>query len=135
MNFKTTSMHNAMKKDASKADGGAVICCNGDCNQGRACPVRLGLAAVPATRGSLLERISNSSRARRAAHQAAQAVVRYCPECGHVGDVSKEHRNCCPDGSSAFMVPEKYAQELRAGFKALLAAAVTQAALAAHKGE
>lgn len=28
-------MHNAMKTEA-------VICCNGDCNQGRTCPIRLG---------------------------------------------------------------------------------------------
>lgn len=52
---------------------------------------------------------------------AAQTLVRYCPECGHVGEVGKDHHDCCPDGSAAFMVPEKYAQDLRAGFKALLA--------------
>ncbi len=57
-----------------------------------------------------------------------QLHTRYCPECSHVGDVSEGHRDCCPDGSSAFMVPAKYAQELRAGFKALLATSPEQAA-------
>lgn len=49
-----------------------------------------------------------------------QLSTRYCPECGHVGKVGAGHRDCCPDGSAAFMVPEKYAQELRAGFKLML---------------
>ena len=57
-----------------------------------------------------------------------QLHTRYCPECGHVGDVGPEHRDCCPDGSSALMAPTKYAQELRAGLKALLATSPAQAA-------
>ena len=54
--------------------------------------------------------------------QEKTKLTRYCPECGHVGDVNAKHINCCPDGSAAFSVPEKYAQELRNGFMALIAA-------------
>ena len=54
------------------------------------------------------------------AEPAENNLTRFCPECGHVGEVSNMHRDCCPDGSHAFMVPAKYAHELRDGFKALL---------------
>lgn len=57
-----------------------------------------------------------------------QLHTHYCPECSHVGDVSEGNRDCCPDGSSALMAPTKYAQELRAGLKALLATSPAQAA-------
>ena len=48
----------------------------------------------------------------------ATTRTRFCPECGHVGEVSADHRDCCPDGSHAFMVPAKWAQDLRAVFLA-----------------
>lgn len=35
-------MHNAMKIKATKLNNTATECCNGDCNQGRTCPIRLG---------------------------------------------------------------------------------------------
>ena len=35
-------MRNAMKTEAKKQNIAAVVCCNGDCNQGRTCPIRLG---------------------------------------------------------------------------------------------
>lgn len=53
----------------------------------------------------------------------AAPQTRFCPECGHVGEVGAGHRDCCPDGSAAFMVPEKHAHDLRAGFIARLSAA------------
>lgn len=48
--------------------------------------------------------------------EGAQGLVRYCPECGHVGAVSMEARDCCPDGSRARMVPLKAAEQARVGF-------------------
>jgi hypothetical protein len=46
--------------------------------------------------------------------------VRYCFECGHVGEVGKEHRDCCPDGSHAVYVPQEVAEQARIGFRAQL---------------
>lgn len=47
-----------------------------------------------------------------------EPMSRFCPECGHVGEVGAGHSDCCPDGSHAFMVPARWANELREGFKA-----------------
>jgi hypothetical protein len=44
-------MRNAMKTKA-------VICCNGDCNQGRTCPVRLAQVAAPTVKVKLPEGIT-----------------------------------------------------------------------------
>lgn len=35
----------------------------------------------------------------------SEPMVRFCPGCGHVGSVATDFRDCCPDGSSARMIP------------------------------
>lgn len=47
--------------------------------------------------------------------------VRYCPECGHLGEVRKSAFDCCPT-SRPFLVPEAIAEQARVGFLAKLAA-------------
>ena len=47
--------------------------------------------------------------------------VRYCPECGLIGDFSKDKRGCCPDGIMAVRVPPNVAIQAHAGFQAALA--------------
>ena len=37
-------------------------------------------------------------------------LVRYCPECGHIGDVGAPAINCCPDAFPLF-VPIVVAQQ------------------------
>lgn len=44
--------------------------------------------------------------------------VRFCPECGHLGDVPKSARDCCPDGSHAAYMPVKTAEKCRRLFVA-----------------
>lgn len=44
-------------------------------------------------------------------------LVRYCHECGSIGDVPAGKRDCCPDGSHAVLVPEKVADQARTGFE------------------
>lgn len=51
----------------------------------------------------------------------AEELVRYCPECGHIGDVGTEHRDCCPDGSHARRVPKKFAEMCQATFRMAIA--------------
>jgi hypothetical protein len=46
--------------------------------------------------------------------------VRYCPECGSVGPVPKDKRDCCPDGNRAVTVPPEVAEQARAGFQLAL---------------
>lgn len=53
-------------------------------------------------------------------------LVRYCHECGSVGPVKKDARDCCPDGSHAVMVPAEVAQQARVGFLARLLAHETR---------
>jgi hypothetical protein len=43
-------------------------------------------------------------------------LVRYCPECGSVGEVGHGFINCCPDGNRAVCVPEIVAKQAAAGF-------------------
>lgn len=44
-------------------------------------------------------------------------LVRYCPGCGSVGDIPSSFRDCCPDGSMAFMVPENFANQCHRTFQ------------------
>lgn len=37
-------------------------------------------------------------------------LVRYCPECDHIGEVPNGARDCCPDGSHAYRVPVEFAR-------------------------
>lgn len=52
-------------------------------------------------------------------------LVRFCPECGRLGDVPEGAIDCCPDGSHAAYMPEKTAEKCAALFRdAQLAARV-----------
>ncbi|CUI42259.1 hypothetical protein [Achromobacter xylosoxidans] len=47
---------------------------------------------------------------------AEEALTRFCPECGLVGDVASGYRSCCPDGGSARMIPVSMAKKCRDNF-------------------
>lgn len=44
--------------------------------------------------------------------------VKYCPQCGHIGDVESPARGCCPDQEPELVTPE-LAKQAKAGFKFL----------------
>lgn len=44
-----------------------------------------------------------TSTAKKAA--PPEGMVRYCPDCGSIGEVPAGARDCCPDGSHAIYVP------------------------------
>jgi len=46
----------------------------------------------------------------------AETMVRYCPECGTIGDVPAPARDCSPDGGHARMLPLKFAELCRGAF-------------------
>ena len=47
-----------------------------------------------------------------------EPLVRFCPSCSLIGPVDyQKHRDCCPDGSDARMVPVKFAQQCRDTFQ------------------
>lgn len=48
-------------------------------------------------------------------------LVRYCFECGGVGEVPKVAQPCCQDHRRAFYIPAELAEQARAGFKLTLA--------------
>lgn len=39
-----------------------------------------------------------------------EPLIRFCPECGHLGDIDSGFKDCCPDGSHARRVPTKFAE-------------------------
>lgn len=51
------------------------------------------------------------------ARTTTRPLVRYCLECGCVGEVPKTALACCPDYSKAVYVPAELAEQARAGLK------------------
>jgi hypothetical protein len=48
--------------------------------------------------------------------EPSEELIRFCPDCGHLGDVPKTARDCCPDGQHARMVPSNFAMSCHATF-------------------
>ena len=48
---------------------------------------------------------------------SAEPLIRFCPSCGHLGDVSPPHLACCPDHGDARMVPTKFARQCQRLFR------------------
>jgi|GEM_PF-2949113 len=57
----------------------------------------------------------------RAAQSGQRAVsepmVRFCPQCGLIGEPGEQYRDCCPDGSHARVVPKKFAEDCQQLFR------------------
>ncbi|MFL9899030.1 hypothetical protein PQR71_12850 [Paraburkholderia fungorum] len=53
------------------------------------------------------------------APQPAQTeeMIRFCPECGCLGDIPAGYEACCPDSSHARVVPKRFAELCRETFK------------------
>ncbi|WP_010089542.1 hypothetical protein [Burkholderia ubonensis] len=41
---------------------------------------------------------------------ATEEMIRFCPECGRLGDIPAGYEACCPDSSSARIVPKRFAE-------------------------
>ncbi|KVT77918.1 hypothetical protein WK58_09690 [Burkholderia ubonensis] len=39
-----------------------------------------------------------------------EEMIRFCPECGCLGDIAAGYEACCPDSSSARIVPKRFAE-------------------------
>lgn len=68
--------------------------------------------------GALVDRIDELEAAARAPllTERAEPAVRYCYECGHIGEVDyTKHRDCCPDGNHARYVHPKIAEQAQCG--------------------
>ena len=63
----------------------------------------------------------------------AEELARFCPACGHVGDVGSAFRDCCPDGNEARRIPKRLANKCSELFKAALSTMLTPAAPAQDK--
>jgi hypothetical protein len=48
---------------------------------------------------------------------STEEMVRFCPHCASIGEIGKEYRDCCPDGSAARHIPRKVAEVCRDTFK------------------
>ncbi len=47
-------------------------------------------------------------------------LVRYCPNCGSIGEVESKWRDCCPDGNEARQIPKDLATKLQCHFNVLI---------------
>ncbi|WP_258179018.1 hypothetical protein [Burkholderia multivorans] len=45
-----------------------------------------------------------------AAAAPAEEMIRFCPECGRLGDIPAGYEACCPDWSQARIVPKRFAE-------------------------
>lgn len=72
--------------------------------------------------GAQAPAVKDTINALRAALAATTNAVRFCPECGHLGEVKAGARDCCPDGGHAAYMPVKTAERCRELFRAALAA-------------
>lgn len=63
---------------------------------------------------------------------SAEPMARFCPQCGLVGEVGDGYRDCCPDGSSARIVPKKFAEQCRDLFRMAVDGIAQQATPAAN---
>ncbi|KWI27913.1 hypothetical protein WM04_22840 [Burkholderia ubonensis] len=46
-----------------------------------------------------------------------EEMIRFCPECGCLGDIPAGYEACCPDSSSARIVPKRFAELCAETFK------------------
>lgn len=97
------------------SDDQAIVNLAVKCGVARSTNVNLNLAVLRFA-GQLLARYGQP-----AANPYNETLVRFCPECGSLGDVPAPHLTCCPDGSHARLVPEKFAQLCHALFKDAIA--------------
>ncbi|KVC58932.1 hypothetical protein WT10_10490 [Burkholderia stagnalis] len=48
---------------------------------------------------------------------STEEMIRFCPECGCLGDIAAGYEACCPDSSSARIVPKRFAELCAETFK------------------
>ncbi|WP_249172064.1 hypothetical protein [Burkholderia vietnamiensis] len=51
------------------------------------------------------------------APRQTEEMIRFCPECGHLGDITAGYEACCPDWSQARVVPKRFAELCAETFK------------------
>jgi hypothetical protein len=67
---------------------------------------------------TLAERFATRAALERAVQPApTEEMIRFCPECGCLGDIQAGYHACCPDSSHARVVPKRFAELCRDTFK------------------
>lgn len=61
---------------------------------------------------------------------ANEPVIRFCPECGCLGEVPAGYEACCPDSSHARVVPQRFAELCAETFKLCVSQPFTSSATA-----
>lgn len=57
----------------------------------------------------LIERLAACPSSQPAA-APIEEMIRFCPECGRLGDIPAGYEACCPDWSQARIVPKRFAE-------------------------
>ncbi|VWD14385.1 gp38 [Burkholderia aenigmatica] len=55
--------------------------------------------------------------AEQSATAQVEEMIRFCPECGRLGDIPAGYEACCPDWSYARIVPKRFAELCAETFK------------------
>lgn len=75
-----------------------------------ACEIWSGGAKLAiATSDAIAEEISAALNAREVG-TPTEEMIRFCPECGCLGDIPVGYEACCPDWSHARIVPKRFAE-------------------------
>ncbi|WP_233622363.1 hypothetical protein [Burkholderia multivorans] len=60
----------------------------------------------------------------------AEEMIRFCPECGRLGDIPAGYEACCPDWSEARIVPKRFAELCAETFRLCVSQPLPQSAAA-----
>ncbi|WP_231136680.1 hypothetical protein [Burkholderia multivorans] len=65
-----------------------------------------------------------------AATAPAEEMIRFCPECGRLGDIPAGYDACCPDWSQARIVPKRFEELCAEAFRLCVSQPFPQSAAA-----
>ena len=104
-------------KDCGEAGHAESACGNASCMPKEKVPPGVYLSA---DQSKLVAVGEDGVRKDYPIHNSGEPLVRFCPDCGAIGEVPEGKRDCCPDGSHARYVPESMAHHCQKLFKDLL---------------
>lgn len=75
---------------------------------------------------AVLQAIPKATRKPKAAPATSEPMARFCPGCGWVGEVDPRHRDCCPDGDKARVIPRALADHCHNLWSIAMSASLAQ---------
>ncbi|WP_254221771.1 hypothetical protein [Burkholderia multivorans] len=92
-----------------KHDSDGFIMCEFDYTDSRNVDMFIDEAIAPAIADAVQVALAASTVEQPAA-APSEETIRFCPECGRLGDIPAGYEACCPDWSQARIVPKRFAE-------------------------